>query len=596
VIRIPYTPTVYPDETIGSVLTRFIAYNGRSAWGKISRDIGATVNSSAEHVRADHRVVDFIAMAAGFTSDQAAKHLTTLPYYEAFNNARKRPFDLHSSRNAKEANFIRTIGVLPTHNRNGIRFCPHCIAEDIAKYGESYVRRTQQLPTSLVCDGHGGWLQTNCPRCHIIIVPFGPMVLNPITPQCECGHDLRKTASEVPQNKLALKKLASFGGGVLHMESVKWDRKQLSHLLQQFLGLPPHHLSKTYQSHIANFYGISAPRKRERLVINSYNSQVRLELNRFMTNFRAEEFSAFFTSLGFTPDDLTIAPESSASPKTAQVFSDASPEAIACDADFAERAFKHFRKENPGKSLRFFRMRRPRLYWILRLKNPDTLNLPRKTHLPSLLSDRKNIESRFISPDDVSDDHKRRDGTLIRAQIRDACWLNKYLSDLEIRHKNISEDLQDDLNMIKIEKKLAIEQKIVHAINTTLKTERRPIMINHARLARLASLPKYIVIKTLNNNSNLTEVIRRINADKDRRMTLWAAQAISIQGIYLDAPTTLLVAGVVTSAENYNHAKMAVDLVNRGFVREIIKQTFLTDGTQTGRFRVLGINIDNSNH
>lgn len=350
-LKIPYTPIPYPDETIGSLLTRFIIYNGRSVWNKIARDFDIKNPSSAQYARADQRIIDFIAAEAGFTPEQAAMQLTTLAYHQAFNAARKRPFDLQPSKIAKEANLLRSIGFIPSRRQAGVQFCPECLSTDMKQFGEPYARRTHQLPTSLLCGIHGRPLFTSCPHCQITVAPFSSMVLRPPTLRCECGKNLAELEESYSSkcNELFMK-LTDFGNQMLSLKDTHWNRGQLNQLLVKFTGFSQHHISKIFRNHINSLYGEITLQSEGRFHISPKNSDSALELHGYLSGFRGEEYAVFFSSLGLTPEDIDIGIKNTEDHqiKSRITFSDNDPRALAADTDYAEKAFRHFTAQHPN--------------------------------------------------------------------------------------------------------------------------------------------------------------------------------------------------------------------------------------------------------
>src|SRR4030042_7010586 len=51
-----------------------------------------------------------------------------------------------------------------------LRYCPECVSEDFERWGETYWRRTHQLPGVLVCTDHKGGLANS-------VVPYRPIAL-----------------------------------------------------------------------------------------------------------------------------------------------------------------------------------------------------------------------------------------------------------------------------------------------------------------------------------------------------------------------------------------------------------------------------------
>ena len=82
-------------------------------------------------------------------------------------------------------------------------------------------------------------------------------------------------------------------------------------------------------------------------------------------------------------------------------------------------------------------------------------------------------------------------------------------------------------------------------------------------------------------------MISKINADKDRRLALWAAQALALAGTNMTPTTVLLAAGLNTTSRNREHARSAIDLLSSGLSRQAIRESFNTDPEQIARLHRL---------
>jgi hypothetical protein len=91
-----------------------------------------------------------------------------------------------------------------------LRICPVCIVNDYKSPGGAPIlRRSHQLPGSLVCHIHGVELLARCPGCDKVIVPRAELAHLPLG--CDiCGYDLRRHADSRPSDLSPLIHLARF--------------------------------------------------------------------------------------------------------------------------------------------------------------------------------------------------------------------------------------------------------------------------------------------------------------------------------------------------------------------------------------------------
>lgn len=158
-MTLAYFPEPRPDELLYSLLARWRhhvglpastnatkALFGRDARHKTPFDLPIQLEALAEH----------LPEAQGLTVDRLIDDHTLYPYLTAF---------LPKERAARVRQAMREPGGTP-YNHLGLRmpgrdyvmrlrYCPNCVQDMTASFGEPYWKRSHQLPSSLVCDVHG---------------------------------------------------------------------------------------------------------------------------------------------------------------------------------------------------------------------------------------------------------------------------------------------------------------------------------------------------------------------------------------------------------------------------------------------------------
>ncbi|WP_171012235.1 hypothetical protein [Acidovorax sp. NB1] len=132
-----------------------------------------------------------------------------------------------------------------------------------------------------------------------------------------------------------------------------------------------------------------------------------------------------------------------------------------------------------------------------------------------------------------------------------------------------------------------IERDLVFALMKAIRIERRPHKITRSRLSQLSSRGVSSITRATPPGSRLHTMISKINADKDRRLALWAAQALALAETNMTPTTVLLAAGLNTTSRNREHARSAIDLLSSGLSRQAIRESFNTDPEQIARLHRL---------
>ncbi|WP_148714714.1 TnsD family Tn7-like transposition protein [Chitinolyticbacter meiyuanensis] len=148
----PLLPKPYPDEVIGSVLVRAIRHTGLPSKRLLTQVFGIfRSRASFLMVGAAKRVGSY----AGMDPEELVLRHTMFPYAVAF-----MPADVRAALKTKvlALSSDESLSSLTKSISYGVpykRVCVSCIADDLERWGESYWRRSHQLPAVLFCPEHG---------------------------------------------------------------------------------------------------------------------------------------------------------------------------------------------------------------------------------------------------------------------------------------------------------------------------------------------------------------------------------------------------------------------------------------------------------
>lgn len=150
-----FFPAAYPDETLHSLLSRYVRLSGLGSWSAVF-DAATGDGSFARDLSLPCHLGELLrALPAGVDLDQntiIARH-TLLPYYQPFlteiqlSDAQTQMVN-HGGNGLK----IR-LGLIASRleNTSRTRFCPICVCKDLKQYGTAYWHRVHQLPGIWIC-------------------------------------------------------------------------------------------------------------------------------------------------------------------------------------------------------------------------------------------------------------------------------------------------------------------------------------------------------------------------------------------------------------------------------------------------------------
>lgn len=146
-----YIPRPYPDELLGSFLHRAVRQLGLSQ-KRLMTTLSGINSQTLPMVITRHAG---IVKACGMDHLDFMQRHTLLPYMMAFmpNQDQSRLLDafLNPSDDSDPTSAAAQNATKTTVN---LRFCQHCIKDDLQRYGDAYWRRSHQLPGVSLCISH----------------------------------------------------------------------------------------------------------------------------------------------------------------------------------------------------------------------------------------------------------------------------------------------------------------------------------------------------------------------------------------------------------------------------------------------------------
>lgn len=151
----------YEDEPIASALVRGCRHFGVALKQVFSHGGESSTKGGRSMPFLGIAPLSFFAQLFDMDAESLLSGHTVLPYATAFSE--RNVWDRAIANSLAAESDPKTMGAVIQCAIHGLpqrRFCRTCVAEDIQTHGESYWRRSHQLPGSLVCHVHGEVLRS----------------------------------------------------------------------------------------------------------------------------------------------------------------------------------------------------------------------------------------------------------------------------------------------------------------------------------------------------------------------------------------------------------------------------------------------------
>lgn len=153
-----FFPTPYPDELLYSVLARYCMRSGNIREIHNFEDLFGTRNCVAVMELATNLdgLIERMPVNTKYTTEYLIYNHTLFPYLAAFIPPERSAKVVNHMRNGNGSVSYISIGLVSSSMslHQYFRFCPECLKEDIAAYGEPYWHRIHQAAGVFVCLKH----------------------------------------------------------------------------------------------------------------------------------------------------------------------------------------------------------------------------------------------------------------------------------------------------------------------------------------------------------------------------------------------------------------------------------------------------------
>lgn len=153
---ITYMPTIYPGETIYSLLSRTYEKCGYLSYAQAKKEFFVNPTESLEFLflnKLRDGIIEIITQNQSL--DSVIKKHTLYNYYGRYLGKQKRREAYNALINMTGDYFKIFRLSRKTSEESYLRYCPICAKEDKKNYGETYWKRTHQIPELEVCSIHG---------------------------------------------------------------------------------------------------------------------------------------------------------------------------------------------------------------------------------------------------------------------------------------------------------------------------------------------------------------------------------------------------------------------------------------------------------
>lgn len=551
-LLLPFIPSPYPDEVLGSWLSRIRLENGGGAWRAFLEHIGygrrlqTTLFDSVDHNEKLSAMLTFL----GTTYERVLLELTTLPYWLTFSASDSSarlpgtatiPALRRKTGADGEIASIRALGSQRTLRKSfAPRYCPKCISQDREEKGQSYWHRAHQLPNVFFCHRHHCELQVACPKCGAKPSGQNSKVL-PLPPlKCRCGFRLdQPTDSRIPSAQEL--RLIDISVRAVCRGVPGWHRDNVLRFMKSQLAESTPSTTGRYQSVLEEAF--PAPTMKWSDCGEVPEDEPQLRLRRYLSQGSAPECCALLVALDVNFDVAIVGFIAAARDEEDCIYLPDTKSEVMTVAN-SRAALIRAHKLYPDRSIAAVRGH----YWNLRLNDSIWLqeHFPRnrKAPIPTIFEDRSELIEILSSVPPSRNNAQtlaRVSAAGLRATLRDKKWFDEQKTQTRQKNANKRADTYDFV-LSKRAKALQV------ALDKILSSEERPIRIFASTLGALVGLSEIQAALTIKSVPELREALANANSDKLRRQLLWASRQLNLSGGRLSKKQLGRVAGVPTAA------------------------------------------------
>lgn len=548
-LRLPYVPHPYPDEILGSWLTRVATFMGRGAWRSLLEAVGfgrRIQSSYFDIVDYDPRLGELLSLL-GFDYETALLKLTTYPYWITF-SASSSGKPLKGTVNVPELagrlspTSIRLLGSKRTIGEKAeTRYCPTCVSEDYEEFGQPYWHRAHQLPNVFFCHKHHCKLRSVCPYCGTGALRGAKQMLPLPAMICQCGKRLDKPSRSRASSRSELK-LVDISANTLSQALPTWDQRHVLRSLQSSLSDHRKSLGRYKAVLIDTFalaenteWGLSS------MPLGTEGDRIRFRSTLGLA--RAPECCGLLVALNIDLDSaIKNFAEHAEQNKVFVPMAPPGPRIVLDDIETARKTVIRAHEKYPNRPISACKLH----YWNLRLNDSDWLfdRFPNmiRTFIPSIDSDREELRSLLegLQLGLLTAAKIKKGAAGQRAQIRDFAWLEEQRSRVRDDSTATTERLKKSVLQVRI---AALE----NALSKILESEKRPARITSLKLASSCGLSQSQAGDAIRAHAPLRQLIQQANDDKERRQLIWAGRQLHLDGGRLSKKQIAKKAGLPTA-------------------------------------------------
>ena len=575
-VRLPFMPNPYPDEILGSWISRVALLNGSGAWRALleATGNGRRIEGSLFDVIGKKERYVTLFKALGYNFENALMELTTLPYWLAFSA-------LETSRDVESKQRLPTIcgpsNYLPLRGQAGLgvrrplgesqsaKICPICLAEDVKNYGEAYWHRAHHLPNVFTCYMHGNLLQNACLSCREIFAALGLRNIAPPKIKCTCGRMLSKETGGRPSVGPAFARLAKFSVDALNNGPAAWTVADSRAFIHECMPNSFRRTNGKFHKFLEASYKLPPTGQRDNFFRVAGNG-ISIQLRDYPSMARSPECCAFFAALniGFQTVRKHFTGRCYKPVKVPQLGRRQAAAALTIHS--ARRALSHFKKNHQGRPISACR----KAYWFLRLFDNEWLKknyLIENSEIPSIVRDRKAILAILDKYSEMGPAQSivkiSACAPAARCQFRDCDWIQKKLRALEskraarnLQFAAVDKVAQDKVFQLRAERlMLALDKLIAHQVE--------PVRATGALLGKIAGLSASQACAVIKRMPQLQHAISEMNVAKPRRQVECAIREMLAENVPLWPKSVLRRAKLPTLAENFSIVRDVCERINK---------------------------------
>lgn len=538
-IALPYVPQPYPDEILGSWISRIFLQNGNGAWRPLMEAAGYGSKQQGpllDVVAHDERLERLLA-ACGTTYERALTTMTTALFWCSLAGSEEKtvpgapglPMPVNRGITLRQ---LSGLGVgRPTGGATTLWHCAECIAEDVDSGRQPYWRRSHQLPTVPYCTTHWLPLQDRCHECGLSTLPAAKNRRGVLQSRCSCGRDLRSVVVPPFDIPGKLKELCILSTQTLTLDAISWNRHAVSDAFRARLSTERTHFRASMASVLAETFPYAQP-NRYGICLSYPGTNRSITLNAGPAQTSAPAIAAIVVAAGMSLSQLLDAiKEVSARGKRHPSIRGVDLHRAQGDVAIARRLFlERLSKTNRQPS------QLGQVFWFLRFHDFEWLvahsggrtNLHRS--VPTVEHDRLLLQRHL--GDATKPTTSRGIGPAIsRATVRDQEWWAEFKS---ARRNERTLDRRTTMSDIASKRRAAISE----AIEGLVASRDRPVRITYGLLGTMTGLTSGQVMLLVTKDAALRSAFSEANASKVRRQLDWALRQLVLKNARI---TTVLV-------------------------------------------------------